>query len=161
MIKVSRKIEYALLALAKLSGPENKAPLSARDISQECHLPYDTVAKILKDLGQHQWLSSVQGAKGGYVLDIDLNAVNYLDLAKILDEKIETLACQDNEREGHNGCDRQHSCQISSPLKTIDTFLHNFFKNLSIQSILDPATLLPNWQGQMPKFPSGNPLEGP
>lgn len=133
-------MEYALLALSELDGHGPIQALSAREIADRMELPYDTLAKILKSLNQAQWLKSVQGAKGGYLLAVDLNLMSYLQLAQVLEEKIETLDCNEPD-----GCSHVQGCQISAPLRAIDHLLHSFFQSLPIKALISGQDLLPNW----------------
>lgn len=85
MIAISRKTDYALIALSCLIGQDHGV-LSARQIAQRHHLPLPLVMNILKTLQHNGILSSTRGPRGGYRVIVDLDRVSLLDLIRILDE---------------------------------------------------------------------------
>ncbi len=130
-------MEYALMALKCLSGKGPSAPQSARQICNDHQIPFDTTAKVLKILHAHGIVKSIQGHKGGYFLDVDLSSISFYHLAKIVDEKVEIIACS----EIGVGCHKESNCTIVNPMRYLDQIFMNFLKSLTVLEVLseDPG----------------------
>src|SRR3954462_12936269 len=96
MLCLSKKAEYALVALAYLAEqPEQVA--SAREIAQGRDLPAALLMNILKNMQGHGVLRSSRGVKGGYRIDRDLNGLSLYELGSIVD-------CLGHSPQGDCGC---------------------------------------------------------
>ncbi len=83
MLCLSKKTEYALVALAHLA--EGGRIASAREIAHEHGLPQALLMNILKGLQGHGLLASTRGVKGGYRLARDLAAVSLYDFVAMVE----------------------------------------------------------------------------
>lgn len=84
MLCLSKKTEYALIALAYLA--ERPAEIvSAREIAQGFELPLPLLMNILKGLNRRGLLDSVRGAHGGYRLGSSVEMTSLYDLIHIVD----------------------------------------------------------------------------
>ena len=71
MLCLSRKTEYALLALGYLAERPGRI-VGARDLAVAYALPTALLMNILKTLQQHRLLVSRRGMRGGYQVGADL-----------------------------------------------------------------------------------------
>lgn len=132
MFKINKKIEYSLIVLKHfLKNGQNS--VTARQICDTYHTPFDTTSKVMQTMNNHHILKSTQGVKGGYELAIDLNALNYLDLAEIIEGKKFSHDCNDIN------CSLIESCNITGPVNKLNEYLNYFFKTLSIKELLEEA----------------------
>lgn len=132
MLKINKKIEYALIVLKHMALKNAEELTSAREISDLYKTPFDTTAKIMQTLNRHKVLSSNQGVNGGYKLAINLNEINYINLSEMIEKKDFNMSC-----EGPNGlCDLYDVCNIKSPISAINHKLREFFNQMSIQELL-------------------------
>ena len=126
MLKINKKVEYALIAL-KLMLEKGKDELTtAREISDKFHTPFDTTAKVMQLMNSAKMLESVKGVKGGYYLSCDLSNVSYMDLAEMIEGKSLSIDCETVK------CSLLGSCNISGPIKKLDQYLNVFFRDLSV-----------------------------
>src|SRR4051812_17955349 len=96
MIYVSKKTDYALMALAFLAErPTRQA--SAREIAQSADLPLNLLSNILKTLQHARIVRSTRGAKGGYQINGDLNSISLWQMMDILESA--------DREEAHDCCD--------------------------------------------------------
>jgi Rrf2 family protein len=86
MLCLSRKIDYALVALAFLADRETGPVVSAREVAQINDLPLPLVAKILKRLHRQGLVDGVRGSKGGYRLSVDLDSVSLIELIAAVED---------------------------------------------------------------------------
>ena len=84
MLCLSRKTEYALVALAHLAERLGVVA-SAREIAEAHGLPLPLLMNLLKNLQAHGLLRSTRGVKGGYRVEADLGALSLYDLIAIVD----------------------------------------------------------------------------
>ena len=68
MFRLSRKLDYGFIILARLASVDARRPLSARDVAVAHELPLPITAAILKILARKGIVTSVRGARGGYRL---------------------------------------------------------------------------------------------
>ncbi len=83
MLRLGKRAEYALIALAHLAQrPQSTA--SAREIAESYRLPLPLMMKLLKSLHHQGLVRSVRGVHGGYQLQADLRSVSLEDLLQML-----------------------------------------------------------------------------
>jgi Rrf2 family protein len=83
MVRISRKLSYAVVALAYMAERPGER-VSARRIAAEEGLPAALLTRLLKLLHGGGLLVSSRGSGGGYQLAVDLASVSVLDLVRIL-----------------------------------------------------------------------------
>ena len=76
MLKITRKVEYALIALRHLQANKEGQLSSAKEIAKAYGIPQELLAKILQRLAQEDIIIAVKGAAGGYKLVTDPNTIN-------------------------------------------------------------------------------------
>jgi Rrf2 family protein len=136
MIKINRKVEYALMVLKMMQDKENADLTTAREVCDQYELPFDTTAKVMQQMNGAGILHSHKGVKGGYTLARDLSSISYIELAELIEGKSFMMDC-------HEGpCDLFHSCNISQPIKRLNDYILNIFKSLSLQELLAEDNLL-------------------
>jgi Rrf2 family protein len=135
MIKINRKIEYALMVLHFMKDRAG-ALTTAREICDEFNTPFDTTAKVMQLMNSAGILHSQKGVKGGYTLAKDLSEVTYLELAELIEGRAFMMDC-------HEGpCELIHTCNISQPIKRLNDYLITIFKSLTVHELLAPDNLL-------------------
>ena len=69
MLRLSKKADYALMAMQHLARRTSAAPsTSAREIAEQYDIPIELMAKVLQRLVRTGLLVSTQGTRGGYTL---------------------------------------------------------------------------------------------
>ena len=68
MLRLSKKADYALIAMKHLALREGQGSASAREIAEQYAIPVELMAKVLQRLARRGLLSSQQGTRGGYQL---------------------------------------------------------------------------------------------
>lgn len=132
MNRLNRQLEYGLMALKILAtlGPGKK--VSAKEVAEMTGSPFDPMARVLQQLKQKGFLHGEQGVQGGYFLVKDLAQVNFKDFVESLLGETAVARCLHSSLD----CDLISSCNIVSPIQNLNTKLDEFYKSLSLQSIL-------------------------
>ena len=146
MNKMSKKTEYALMALNLFhsleqqgSGarPQSPKPLhpaiSAKDIAEKIHAPFEITARVLQVLASKGILKAEYGTQGGYHLVKSLDEVSVHDLIETLESSTELTKCIGSESE----CDLAKKCTIVAPITTLNKKIQNFYKSISISEVLN------------------------
>ena len=68
MLRLSKKTDYALMAMKHLALLGDRGSSSAREIAEQYDIPVELMAKVLQRLARKGLLSSHQGTRGGYEL---------------------------------------------------------------------------------------------
>jgi Rrf2 family protein len=136
MIKINRKVEYALMVLKFMKEKASTELTTAREVCDKFSTPFDTTAKVMQLMNGAHILHSHKGVKGGYTLARDLNGLSFMELSELIEGKSFMMDC-------HEGpCDLYHSCNISQPIKRLNDYLINIFNSLSVSELLSPDNLL-------------------
>jgi Rrf2 family protein len=130
MVKINRKVEYALMVLKFIAERTDGELTSAREICEIFKTPFDPTAKVMQQLNLSGVLTSVKGVKGGYTLARALTELSYLELLEIIDGKNPLVDCAEGE------CSLQGTCNISAPLKRFNHYLLTMLSNLSVHDLV-------------------------
>ncbi len=127
MLPLSKKTEYAILALAYLARRAGKT-VSARQMAQAYGLPLAMLMNVLKVLHHEGLLHSERGVKGGYRLAADPGAVTLYDLMRSVDGPSRS------DRIIGTAGDRA----FLSPIRTLQSRLVDFLKNIKLSMLVTP-----------------------
>ena len=136
MMKLNRKIEYALMALNYLYFELKKQnrPIPIREIIFATNIPFDTTSKVMQILSSNGIVKSTQGIKGGYTLSKNLNEISYFSLASLIEDKLSLVGCLDEQ----TACDLAPNCQIITPMKNFNNKFEHFLKQVTLLELIDP-----------------------
>lgn len=134
MIKLTKKIEYGLMAL-KHMGLKNDGNIStAKEMATLYKIPRELLAKILQQLTREGYISSVQGPKGGYELSLSPKDVNFIDIIKTIEGDAVFIDCASTN--GDN-CVRVDECIIRTPMLQINKHINDFFSKITLEDIFN------------------------
>lgn len=112
MLRLSKKADYALMAMKHLAAKQDQASCSAREIAEAYRIPLELLAKVLQRLVRARLLVSVQGTRGGYRLSRAATAIPVADVIQAVDGPLTVTACSDDDQE----CEQYSKCSIRDPL---------------------------------------------
>lgn len=112
MLRLSKKADYALMAMRHLAVRQDAGSSSAREIAEAYEIPLELLAKVLQRLVRARLLVSVQGTRGGYRLGRPSAAIPVAEVIQAVDGPVTVTACSpDNHR-----CEQYVKCSIRDPL---------------------------------------------
>lgn len=133
MNKINRKLEYALMALKYMSKKIPGELTSAKEVSDAFSTPFDATARVMQQMAQKGGILRAEyGASGGYQITKDLAKVSMHDLVEIIDGPTALVKCLHKEAP----CEIQGTCNIVSPVTTLNNKLVEFYKSLSLKELL-------------------------
>lgn len=133
MLKVNKKVEYALMSLKYMAEKPESDLSTAREICDNLHIPFDPTARALQLLNQEDILSSIKGVKGGYKLNRPLSEVSFMQLSQIIEKQVDHSFCTDKSGKA---CELSENCTISSPMQNLGFQVNQFFNQLNLNELL-------------------------
>ena len=113
MLRLSKKADYALMAMRHLARKASGSPsTSAREIAEQYDIPIELMAKVLQRLVRTGLLLSTQGTRGGYALSRAATAISVADVIQAIDGPFTVTACSTEK----NDCEQYLKCSIRDPL---------------------------------------------
>ncbi len=111
MLRLSKKADYALIAMKHLALRPDQAASSAREIAEQYDIPVELMAKILQRLAREGLLASHQGTRGGYQLSRSPSNISVADVIQAVDGPLTVTACSTEEE----NCDQVLEVQRPRP----------------------------------------------
>ena len=131
MLRLSKKSDYALIALKHIASKGPGGLASAREIAQTYNLPGDLLAKVMQDLGRGGLIKSKLGKGGGYQLAKTPDRITLRQVITAIDGPIHFLACYS----GNEACDLIRTCTIRKKLRKFESKMADLFDTITIDDI--------------------------
>ena len=112
MLRLSKKADYALMAMKHLALRGDRGSSSAREIAEQYDIPIELMAKVLQRLVHHGLLASHQGTRGGYQLSRLPRQITVADVIQAIDGPVTVTACSSDDE----NCDQFAKCNVRDPL---------------------------------------------
>src|SRR6185369_13790663 len=112
MLRLSKKADYALMAMKHLATQTDVASTSARAIAEEYNIPLELMAKVLQKLARRGLLASHQGTRGGYTLSKPTSSISVADIIQAIDGPLTVTACSTEDEQ----CEQFNRCNVRDPL---------------------------------------------
>ncbi|NOZ75925.1 MAG: Rrf2 family transcriptional regulator [FCB group bacterium] len=130
MLKLTRKVEYALIALQHMHGKAPGDITKAKEIAQQYTIPLQLLAKILQQLAREKIVEPVQGPNGGYRAKVPLGAISLTEFVEILEGPMGLVDCNID-----SDCIQLHQCNIRLPIQRVNNTIKSVFDNLTLAQI--------------------------
>ena len=139
MLRLSKKADYALIAMKHLATRPDGASASAREIAEQYDIPVELLAKVLQQLTRHNLVTSHQGTRGGYRLARPVPAISVADIIQAIDGPLTVTACSTEDE----NCGQYAKCSVRDPLWKIKDRIVSALTTCSLQEIsadlMEPA----------------------
>ena len=112
MLRLSKKADYALIAVKHLAQKRDVPSTSAREIAECYDIPIELMAKVLQRLVRTGLLISHQGTRGGYALSRPSTSITVADVIQAIDGPLTVTACSTENAD----CEQYGKCSIRDPL---------------------------------------------
>ena len=130
MLKLTKKIEYALIALQHMQGKDHNDITSAKEVAEGFDLPASLLAKVLQQLAKHDIIEPIQGPGGGYRLNKPLEKIKLNDFIEIIEGPVGLVDCLHDPDCSHMG-----TCNIRVPIERINNTIKDLFSNMTLADI--------------------------
>ena len=130
MLKISRKVEYALIALRHLQGLDEKELASAKELAKTYGVPQELLAKVLQLLAKKDIIDAVKGPHGGYKLAIDPENMKLTEFFEVIEGPMGIMDCYFD-----SGCEQMDGCTIRTPINRINDSIRTMFNNMTLAEV--------------------------
>lgn len=142
MLRLSKKADYALIAMKHLAARADSGSASAREIGEQYQIPLELLAKILQRLAREGLLASHQGIRGGYYLARAAAEISVADVIEAIDGPFTITACS----EADDNCDQFSTCSVRDPLWQLKGRILTMLQSSSLAELVkddepEPATV--------------------
>ncbi len=135
MLKLSKKVDYGLMALIHLARHGEAASWSAREIAERYGIPPGLLAKILQRLAQRGIVDSRHGMKGGYTLARAPGEITAAEVVEAIDGPLSLTQCMTEQ----GTCLQFERCNIKSPLQRLNDAVAGMLTRVTVAEMLDDA----------------------
>ena len=130
MLKLTKKIEYALIALQHMQGKDHNDITNAKEIAENFDLPASLLAKVLQQMAKHNIIEPLQGPSGGYRLNKPLDEIKLNDFIEIIEGPVGLVDCLHDPDCGHIG-----TCNIRLPIERVNNTIKDLFSNMTLADL--------------------------
>ena len=135
MLRIPKKIEYALMSMQVLAGNDNNY-YSAKQISSSIGIPKHLTAKTLQQLMKN----------GFYKIKKEITSISFLDFLKIMGEYPKLIQCNDKtqldyfSKQGYvasgDSCEHTKNCGIKSSMTILQNKIEKLFDEIKLSEII-------------------------
>jgi Rrf2 family protein len=136
---LSKKADYALLAMRHLAAHRDRGSVSTRELADAYDIPAELLAKVLQRLARARLLASHHGIRGGYKLARAASSISVADVILAIDGPMTVTACS----EADHSCDQYAKCQIRNPLWRIKDRIVSALAATSVAELADDLSAPP------------------
>ncbi len=137
MLRLSKKADYALIAMRHLGAQPTADAVSTRELAETYAIPGELLAKVLQKLMRAKLLESQHGTHGGYVLARPARSISVADVIQAVDGPLTVTACSDTD----HSCDQYSRCNIRDPLWRIKDRIVSALAATSVADLAADMTL--------------------
>ena len=130
MLKITKRTEYALIALSHIESYNKNAVIRSKDIAIQYAIPKELMAKTLQLMAKIGYIKATKGPNGGYKTNIKSEDISLRDFIESIEGPLGLIDCQINDE-----CTQFSMCNIKKPIKRINDNLLNFLDNISLVEI--------------------------
>lgn len=140
MLRLSKKADYALIAMKHLAVCGDRASSSAREIAELYAIPVELMAKVLQRLVRRGLLASHHGTRGGYQLARLPGQISVADVIQAIEGPVTVTACSTDDGQ----CDQFATCNVRDPLWRVRERILSALGECTIAELAaEPAVLAP------------------
>jgi len=135
MLKLTKKADYALMAMKHLAEHPSAASRSAKDVADAYGIPPEALAKILQRLAKAGLLLSQHGTNGGYTLARAAHTISAFEVIRAIDGPLFITSCVTVRGE----CGQSDRCNIREPLRKVNESIEAVLKRIKISHMREEA----------------------
>ncbi len=134
MLKLTKKVDYGLLAIAYIAGNHSDRVVNTKEIAETYSIPVELLAKILQRLVKVGLIASLSGPKGGYSLSVNPSEITVAQIINALEGDINILNCSE---EDNVKCFQFDRCNIRTPMQKLEYRIRNLLHKTTLDELLE------------------------
>jgi Rrf2 family protein len=155
-VRVTTLAEYGVICALHLAKRAAEGPITGREIAERERLPGDYVEQILLRLRRAGIVRSTRGARGGYALAREADAISIRDVIEASEMTTFDLHCLTHPVEEER-CSSSHNCSIRPVWMLLQRRIDDVLQSVHLSDLLleesevrmrvglsEPATVAPD-----------------
>lgn len=135
MLTLSKKVEYALIALLHMARKPFSDLATAKEMADHYAIPAELMGKVLQALARGKLISSTQGSRGGYQVQRPLERITLGEVIEAVEGPVLLARCQEDPAQ----CGQFHACTIKEPIQQIHEQLVRYIHGISLGAFRGPG----------------------
>ena len=135
MLKLSKKADYALIAVRHLATHGAEQSQSSADIAEAYRISPQLLGKVLQRLAKHGLVTARHGSAGGYQLARDPKDITALEVISAVDGPMMITSCVTR----HGTCGQSNTCTVREPLRRVNESIVQVLRAVSISQMTEDA----------------------
>jgi len=135
MLSITKRADYALLALAHLADSYQRTPgrlINTKEIAEQYEIPVELLAKIMQILAKSGMVASHPGPAGGYRLVRSAAAISVAEVVTLIDGRMSLFQCSGGDE---SSCRQFNRCTIRNPLAAIEERVRQLLEQITVDEI--------------------------
>ena len=129
MLKLTRKLEYALIALCHMQNTRDTF-ISAKEMADMYLIPQELLAKTLQKMAKLNYIKAAQGPRGGYRIRKGLTEISLTQFIEDMEGPIGIVDCNIN-----SDCVQLENCNIRMPIKQLNNNIRAIINGIRVGDI--------------------------
>jgi Rrf2 family protein len=131
-MRISTKGHYGLRAMIDVALHQDRGPVTLNDIAERQSISVKYLWQVINPLRTKGFLNVTRGAKGGYVLARQPDAITMLDVLTTLEGPMSILKCITD----HEACPRVNSCAARSVWSDVNEAIETSLAGITLATLL-------------------------
>ena len=134
MLKLTKKIDYGLLAIAYIAGNYGERVVNTKEIAEMYSIPVELLAKILQRMVKEGLITSFSGPKGGYSLSKSPSDITVAQIISALEGDLNILSCSE---EANDKCYQFEKCNIRTPMQKLEYRIMDLLNKTKLEELIE------------------------
>jgi len=135
MLKLSKKADYALIAVRHLATHSTDRSHSAADIAEAYGISAPLLQKVLQRLARHGLVTARHGSSGGYQLARNPKEISALEVISAVDGPLMITSCVTS----HGACEQSSTCTVREPLRRVNETIAQVLRTVTISQMSEDS----------------------
>lgn len=133
MMRMSKKVEYALIGLLHMSQKDHGQLTTTKELAQTYHIPQQLMGKVLQQLARRRIIRSVQGVKGGYRIHEPIYKISLTQVYDAIEGPMKIVSCI--YKKNRLICEQRSFCIIKNPMEVMQEKIEKLFGQLTLEDL--------------------------
>ena len=129
MLKITRKVEYALIALKHMQSKEGESLSTAKEIAYQYNVPQQLLAKSLQQMSKNNIIEATKGINGGYRIKANLSGISLKDFFEKLEGPLGVMDCYFDSECQISGCN------VKAPIEKINYNIRKMLSTMTLKEV--------------------------
>jgi Rrf2 family protein len=140
MLKLTKKIDYGLMAIAYIAWNYGERVVNTKEIAEAYSIPVELLAKILQRMVKGGLITSASGPKGGYTLSADPSKITVARIIEAVGGNLYMLNCSE---EPAGRCYQIDRCHIRTPMQRLEHRILEMLHSTTLEELTEKFELRP------------------